>query len=162
VQLEWRARRNYESLAERFTDEELVRQFFETLAHQEQEHYELLELCRQLAGKEGWLEEHFAPWRDAIPRLERQMDDVEASLEDLDCAADAFRMVIQLEGSEINQVFRGAVAATDSEFVRTVRAFEAAEAKHIAYISDQIPKFEPNLAAECRDLRAAHLSDTSR
>ena len=161
VQLEWRARRIYESLAQRFADQEPVRRFFETLAHQEHEHYEMLELCRKLAGREGWIEEHFTPWRDAVPRLGRQMDEIEASLEDLDCVADALRLVIQLESSEINHVFRGAVAATDSGFVRTLRAFQTAEAKHIAYVSDQIPKFEPNLAGECRNLRAAYLGETN-
>jgi hypothetical protein len=161
VQLERRARQIYESLAERFTDQELVRQFFETLAHQEQEHYEMLELCRQLASKGGWLEEHFAPWRDAVPRLERQMEDVEDSLEDLDCVADALRLAIQIEGSEINYVFRGAVAATNSRFVKTLRAFQTAGAKHIAYVFHQIPKLEPDLAGECRNLRAAHLRDMS-
>ncbi len=106
--------------------------FFETLAQQEQEHFEL---------------------------LERQMDDLEDSLDDLDRLADALRLVIRLEGSEINHVFRGAVSATDSEFVRTLQAFRTAEAKHIAYACDQIPKFEPDLAGECRGLRVAHLSD---
>ena len=69
-------------LAARFSDRAPVKRFFETLARQEQEHFELLALCRQLAGREGWLEEHFAPWRDAVPRLERQMDDLEESLDE--------------------------------------------------------------------------------
>jgi rubrerythrin len=159
VELESRAQRIYESLASRFTDPEPVGRFFETLARQEQEHHEMLELCRNLASQEGWLEDRFAPWREAVPRLERQMDDVEASLETLDSVADALRLVIQLEGSEINHVFRGAVAATDSEFVRTLRAFQTAEATHITYISDQIPRFEPDLAGECGNLRAAYLGN---
>jgi hypothetical protein len=160
VKLELRARRIYESLAERFTDQEQVRQFFEVLARQEHEHFELLELCRGLASREGWLEAQFAPWRDEVPRLERQMSDVEASLQDLDSVADALRLVIQIEASEINQVFGGAVAATDSAFVRNLQVFHTAEAGHITYICDEIPKFEPDLATECRELRADHLSDT--
>jgi rubrerythrin len=160
VQLERRAQEIYESLSERFTDQGLVKQFFDRLAQQEQEHYEMLELCRKLAGREGWLEEHFTPWLDAVPRLEQQMDGLESSLEDLDSVTDALRLVLQLEGSEINQVFRGAITATDSRFVRALRAFETAEAKHIAYIADQIPKFEPDLAAECRDLSTAHQGNT--
>jgi rubrerythrin len=75
AQLELRARRIYESLARRFADREPVSDFFDVLARQEQEHYELLELCRKLAGREGWLEDVFAPWREAVPRLERQMDE---------------------------------------------------------------------------------------
>jgi rubrerythrin len=157
VDLESRARRVYEFLAERFSDWEPVRQFFEALARQEQEHFELLELCRQLAGRDGWLEEHFAPWRAAVPRLERQMDELEDSLEGRESLADALRLVIQIERSEINHVFQGAVSATDSEFVRALKAFRIASAEHIAYICDRIPKLEPDLAAECRHLRASHL-----
>jgi hypothetical protein len=159
LDLESRARRIYELLAIRFSHRVPVRRFFEILAQQEQEHFELLALCRPLASREGWMEEHFAPWRDAVPQLERQMDDLEESLDDLDRLADALRLVTRLEGSEINHVFRGAVSATDSEFVRTFRAFRTAGTKHIAYACDQIPKFEPDLAGECRELRVAHLSD---
>lgn len=161
LDLESRARRIYELLAVRFGHRAPVRRFFETLARQEQEHFELLALCRQLASREGWLEEHFAPWRDAVPQLERQMDDLEDRLDDLDRLADALRLVIRLEGSEINHVFRSVVSATDSEFVRTLQAFRTAEANHIAYACEQIPKLEPDLAGECRGLRAACSSDAN-
>jgi hypothetical protein len=160
VQLERRAQKIYESLSERFSEHGLVKQFFDTLAEQEQEHYEMLELCRKLAGRDGWLEEHFTPWRDAVPRLEEQMDALEASLEGLGSVRDALLLVLQLEGSEINQVFRGAITATDSSFVRALRAFETADARHIAYIVDQIPKFEPDLADECTNLGTAHQGNT--
>jgi rubrerythrin len=159
LDLESRARRIYELLAARFSHRVPVRRFFETLAQQEREHFELLALCRQLASREGWLEEHFAPWRNAVPQLERQMEDLEESLEDLDRLADALRLVIRVEGSEINHVFRAAVSATDSEFVRTLQAFRTAEAKHIAYVCEEIPELEPDLAGECRSLRVAHSSD---
>jgi rubrerythrin len=159
LDLESRARRIYELLAARFSHRAPVKRLFETLAQQEQEHFELLALCRRLASREGWLEEHFAPWRDAVPQLERQMDAVEESLEDLDQLVDALRLVIRIEGSEINDVFRGAVSATDSEFVRTFQAFGTAEANHIAYACEQIVKLEPDLAGECRELRVVHLSD---
>jgi len=159
IDLETRARRIYQLLADRFRQRAAVKRFFETLAQQEQDHSELLELCRQLASREGWLEEHFAPWRGAVPQLERQMDDVEDSLEHLDRLSEALRLVIRLEGSEINHVFRGALSATDSEFVRTLQAFRTAEAKHIAYACDQIPRFAPDLADECSGLRAAYAGE---
>jgi len=149
VKLELRAQRIYESLAVRFGEHPRVQRFFETLAGQEKSHYEMLQLCRELAGREGWLEEHFKPWRDAVPRLERQMDDAEASVEGLERFTDALRLVIRIEGSEINQVFGGVVAATDSIFVRNLQAFHTAEAKHIEYIVRQIPELEPALADEC-------------
>jgi hypothetical protein len=153
VELELRAQLVYETLAQRFADQDPVRRFFQTLAGQEQSHGELLELCRETAGRDGWLEGQFEPWRDAVPRLERQMDDAEASLEGLDEVTDALRLVIRVESSEINDVFGGVVAATDSDFVRNLRAFQTAGATHISYISDQISKFEPDLAPECGSMR---------
>ena len=87
------------------------------------------------------------------------MDELEDSLDDLDQLVDALRLVIRLEGSEINHVFRSVISATDSEFVRIVEAFRTAETKHIAYACDQISKLAPDLAEDCRDLRAACSSD---
>ena len=160
VDLESRARRIYQFLAERFDDWESVRQFFETLARQEQDHAELLELCRQLAGRDGWLEEHFAPWRAVVPQLERKMDEFEDSLSGRESLADALRLVIQIECSEIDHVFKGAVTATDSKFVRALGVFHSAGRGHIAFICDRISKLEPDLADECGVLRASHLSET--
>jgi rubrerythrin len=153
IDLELSARRIYEKLAGVFSDREAVRRFFETLAEQELGHAELLGLCREAAGRQGWLEEQFAPWRNAVPRLTQQMASEEACLRDLDSLTDALRLVIRVEGSEINQVFDSVVAATDSDFVRTLRAFHTAETEHLAYIADQIPELEPRLASECRELR---------
>ena len=162
VDLESRARRIYQLLAGRFAHLAPVQRFFETLAQQEQEHFELLALCRQLASREGWLEEYFAPWRDVVPQLEREMDALADSLDGLDQLVDALRLVIRLEGSEINHVFRSAISAVDSEFVRTLKAFRTAETEHIAYACDQISKLAPELADECRGLRVAHSSVTRR
>lgn len=154
IELELRAGRIYERLAQQFAGQDRVRRFFQTLAEQERSHAELLELCRQTAGRAGWLEEKFAPWRDAVPRLEQQMGEAEAAAYGLDELADALRLVIHIEGSEINDVFAGTVSATDSDFVRTLRAFHTAGTTHIGYISDRIPEFDPQLASECRSLRA--------
>jgi len=155
IRLELQSKRIYASLAERFAERASVREFFETLALQEQEHADMLDLCREIAGQEGWQEELFAPWRDAIPKLEQRMDSVEASLADLDSASEALRLVLQVESSEINPIFRSVVAAARSEFVRHLEPFQTAGAKHIAYIQDRIPKLESGLAAECRVLDAA-------
>jgi rubrerythrin len=162
VELELRAQRIYELLAERHHEKEPVRQFFATLAQQESTHAELLELCRTIAGREGWMDEYFAPWRAAVPRLDALMDEAEASVEDMDSVADALRLVIRVEGSEINQVFESVVAATDSDFVRNLQAFQSAEETHISYITDRIPEFEPALAGECADLKSSFSSATPR
>jgi rubrerythrin len=155
VELELRAQRIYELLAERHRDNEPVSLFFATLAGQESTHAEMLELCRAIAGREGWMDEYFAPWRAAIPRLDALMDEVEASLEGMDSVEDALRLVIRVEGSEINQVFESVVAATDSDFVHSLQAFQSADEMHISYITDRIPEFEPALAGECADLKAS-------
>ena len=152
VKLEKQAKRIYEWLAGRFMGHDPVREFFEKLARQEETHAELLELCREVASRVVWKEEYFTQWRDAVPRLERQMEDAESSLGSLDSVSDALRLVIQIESSEINQVFLGIVAAADSDFVRKLGVFHEATATHIAYISQRIPELEPGLAQECEKL----------
>jgi len=160
IELEKKAERIYKRLAGWFLGHPAVNQFFQTLAQEEQNHAELLELCRTSASQENWLEEHFSPWRDSVPRLERQMDDIESSLDSLDGVFDALRLVIQIEGSEVNKVFKGVVTATGSDFVRKVHAFQTAGARHIAFICEEIAKLEPLLEAECQDLRDRFFADS--
>ena len=157
VALELRAQRIYERLAERFADRRPVSEFFATLAEQEGTHAELLELCRTIASREGWMEEYFAPWRAAVPRLVKQMDEAESFVDQRESLDDALRLVISVEGSEINDVFEGVVAATDSDFVRQLEAFQTAELKHMRYITDRIAELEPDLAGECAELEAKYL-----
>ena len=159
VKLELRAKRIFDSLAIRFADQGPVEEFFVTLARQEQSHAELLELCREAASRAGWKEEFFTPWRDAVPRLEGQMGDAEASLESLGSVADALRLVVQIEGSEVNHVFKGIVSASGSDFVRSLGAFQSAGKKHISYICETIPKLEPTLAKESKDLSDRYFAD---
>ncbi len=153
VKLELQAKRIYESLAGRFLDHTLIGDFFDTLARQEETHAELLRLCREAASRAVWKEECFAPCRDSIPCLERQMKNIELSLESLDSVADALRVVMQIESSEVNRVFESVVAASRSAFVRKFLAFQNVAEDHIAYICDEIPTLEPDLAEECRELR---------
>ena len=61
--------------------------------------------------------------------------------------------MIQIEGSQINQVFMSVVAASGAEFVRKLRPFQTAATEHICFICAEIPKWEPNLAEQCRELR---------
>ena len=161
IVLEQRAQRIYEQLAERFADRKPVRRFFATLAEQESSHAELLELCRAIASREGWMEEYFAPWRAAIPRLQREMGEAESSVETLSALTDALRFVIRVESSEINDVFESVVVATDSDFVRQLEAFQAAESTHMTFIADQITELDPELAEECQGLRARSLATAS-
>jgi len=160
IELEKRAKSIYGRLAGWFMGRSPVNEFFDDLARQEQTHAELLELCRTSARWEGWLEEHFSPWRDSVPRLEKQMDDIETSLESVVGVTDALRLVLWIERSEINKVFKGVVTATGSTFVRNVSAFQKAGANHITFICEEIPKLDSDLARECRDLKDRFFADT--
>ena len=153
IGLELRAARIYESLTRRFGQPDSVKAFFATLASQEKDHAELLDLCRAAAAREEWDAKHFDPWRDAVPGLEEQMREAESRAESLDRLSDALRLVIQLESSEINHVYLGIVAASDSDFVRAVRAFHEAGLDHISYICECIPEMDPELRDLCQDLR---------
>lgn len=158
IQLELRTQRVYQWLAGRFLGYQSVSAFFDTLAHQEATHAELLELCREAARRTVWKEELFAPWRDAVPRLERRLADVEASLDSLESVSDALKLVLQVECSEINQVFQSVVGASGGGFIRNVRAFQSATAEHLAYLSHEIAKLEPGLADQCREFPVSRVS----
>ncbi|MHB8897868.1 MAG: hypothetical protein ACYC6Y_03880 [Thermoguttaceae bacterium] len=153
IKLELQAKEIYERLTAWFFGHKSVSSFFETLAHQEESHARLLELCRVIANRTIWKEDCFAPCRKSIPPLERQMENIESSLESIDSIADALRLVIEIENSGVNQVFKSVVAASGSDFVRKLLVFQNAAEDHIAYICDEIPKLEPDLAKECRELR---------
>jgi len=89
------------------------------------------------------------------------MQEAESRLESLGGATDALRLVIQIESSEVNHVYLGIVAATDSNFVRRLNVFREAVLKHIAYICERIPEFEPELAGVCQKLLESHLGTAS-
>lgn len=152
IQLELQAKEIYQRLSGWFLGREAVSNFFATLAQQEESHAELLELCKVIANRTIWKEECFAPCRESVPLLERQMRNVQSSLESIEGVSDALRLVIEIEGSEVNRVFESVVAASRSDFVRKLLVFQTAAEKHIAYICDEIPKLEPDLADECRAL----------
>ena len=152
INLELQAKRIYERLAEQFADHKSVSDFFTKLARQEQNHAELLELCRAIARRTIWREEAFTPCRNSIPLLERHMENIEASLKLTDSIADALRLVIQIEGSEVNATFESVVTASRSAFAKRVLVFQNVVENHIDYICEQIPKFEPNLAQESQEL----------
>jgi rubrerythrin len=156
VALEVRAGEVYRRLAQRFEDVPPLARFFDTLATQEMGHAELLEFCRGLASGSCWREEEVAEWRDSIPGLEKRMAEVEDGLDQLTDPAATLRLVIEIEGSEINHVFRGVVAATDNEFVRTFQAFQDAEKEHLEFLCREIPRMEANLTDACAELRALH------
>jgi len=111
IALELRAKLIYKALGNAFSDLGLVGPFFTGLAEQEQHHVDLLEVCRSAALRSGWRANLFNPWKEYLPRLEKQMDDAEAAVYSIDSVEAALQLVIQIESSEINEVFHAALAA---------------------------------------------------
>jgi hypothetical protein len=154
IGLELRAKRIYTALAEALNDQGLVGPFFAGLAEQEQYHADLLELCRAAAIRSGWQANRFNPWQDYLPRLERQMEAVEAAVYAIDSVDAALQLVIQIESSEINQVFHAALAATDASFVKKLKPFRKTMEAHMSYIVERLPQLSPKLVLTTRELRA--------
>ncbi len=131
-------------------------------AEELRKHAELLELCRAAATRGEWDGRHFDPWRDAVPDLEQQMQELESHAGSLDHLSDALRLVIQIESSEVNGIYLGIVAASDSEFVRSLRVFHRAGLGHVSYICEKIPEIDPELRDACRNLRDAYSHASAR
>ena len=153
IGVEWQAKRIYAAFARVFAESRSASRFFEVLAQQEQEHAELLEVCQTIAGRGGWKAEHFSQWQDLLPRLEQRMQAMESSLTGIGSLDDALRLVVQIESSEINEVFYGVVAATDSAFVWKLKPYRDAMDLHLAYICRRMSELAPLLTAACQKLR---------
>jgi hypothetical protein len=154
IALELRAKQVYSVLAKALDDQGLVGPFFAGLVEQEQYHADLLELARVAAIRNGWKASMFNPWHDYLPRLEQQMDVAEAAVLEIDSVDAALRLVIQIESSEINQIFNAALAAADAVFVKRLRPFQKAMESHMSYIVERLPQLSPNLMLPTRELRA--------
>ena len=88
-----------------------------------------------------------------LPRLEMQMDSIEAGSRQIDSAETALRFVVEIESGEINQIFDAAVAATDAAFVRKLRPFQEAMEAHIAYLVERLPQLSPRLMPAAKELQ---------
>jgi hypothetical protein len=154
IALELRAKRIYKALSRAFSDQGLAGMFFGGLAVQEQYHADLLEVCRSAALRSGWKDNLFNPWQEYLPRLEQQMDAAEAGVAKIDSVDAALQLVIQIESSEVNEVFHAALAATDAAFVKRLKPFREAMEAHMTYIVERISQLSPNLMLACRELRA--------
>jgi hypothetical protein len=154
IDLELRGKRIYKALAKAFSDEGLVGMFFAGLVEQEQYHADLLEIARHAAVRSGWRMNRFNPWEDYLPCLERQMDAAEAAVYEINSVDAALRLVVQIESSEINEVFDSALAATDAAFVKRLKPFREAMEAHMSYIVERISQLSPRLMLTTRELRA--------
>lgn len=154
IALELQAKRIYATFERVFSERESASQFFADLARQEQDHADLVGVCRVIAKRGDWKADRSSRWQGLLPRLERQIQAMESSLSRIGSLNDALRLAISIESSEINYVFLGILAATDSTFIRKLKAFYDAMDMHIDYICHRIPELAPHLTAACRELRA--------
>ncbi len=153
VRLELQAEAIYRSLGERFSALSPLREFLLELAEEEQEHADLLRVCKVFAGQGRFVPDRFRPWRDRVPLLEQQMQQAVAALDHIESIDDVVQLILQVEMSEINQVFLGIVKATDSPFVRKLGPFRRAVKEHVAFICKRIARLTPSAALACRELR---------
>ena len=153
ISLELRANRIYTALGKALDDHGAVAAFLLGLAEQEQQHADLLTICRFAAVRNGWKAKLFNPWEDYLPRLERQMDSTEANLYNINSVDAALQLVVEIESAEVNEVFRAALAATDAAFVRKLRPFQKAMEAHMDHIIESLPRLSPRLMLATRELR---------
>jgi len=156
ISLELRAKRIYWILAKALDDQGLVGPFFAGLAEQEQYHADLLEVARAAAVQCGWKANLFHPWQEHLPNLEKKIADAEAAVSEVDSVDDALRLVVQVESSEINQIFYAALAATDAAFIKRLKPFQEAMEAHMLYLVERIPELSPQLFLVARELRAKY------
>ena len=147
-----RAKRIYQKLAEQFGDNPEAREFLEALANQEQEHFDLLQLCSAAMRRGHWKSDVFAQSLKSLPGLESHMHAAEKTAQLLKTLPEALELVLSLECSELNFVFQGAIQASESPFVRRIRAFNTAGEEHLIYIGRCLPQLEPSLDEACRPL----------
>jgi rubrerythrin len=154
VRLERHAKEIYQSLAKRFNADSLIQGFFATLARQEAEHEELLEMCRVAAMRSGWDGSCLAPLCESVPLVERQMKEADAKVRAVRVLADALWLTVEIESSEINRLFQAVVAATDSEFVREFKLLRSTVRAHLSYIQGITTTLEPTLRPACERMLA--------
>lgn len=154
ARLEQSAQGIYQSLAKRFGADGLIAEFFTTLARQEAEHEELLEMCRVAAMRNGWDGSCLAPLRESVPLVERQMKEAEAKLRAVKPLTDALWLTVEIESSEVNRLFQTVVAASAPEFVGSFKPFRSAVRGHLGYIQGIVTALEPSLKPACERMLA--------
>ena len=152
VRLELQSAAIYRSLAERVGESGPLREFLDGLADEEQKHADLLRVCKLFARQGRFAEDRPHPWHACVPVLEQQMQQVVASLDEIESIDDIVRLILLVEGSEIDRVFAGVIEATDAPFVKNLGPFRRAVQSHIDYICNRITALAPSAAAACREL----------
>lgn len=147
--LERRAERIYASLADEFEHEPDAAAFFRSLSIQESSHAELLELCIEAAKGTHWNDPSSELWKSALEQLEARMAQFEAQAQSALPLIEALRLVISLETSEINTMFRNVVDANATSFVERFANFHRVGRRHLSFARHRIIKLAPELTREC-------------
>jgi hypothetical protein len=159
IELELGAKRIYEFIAGLFPLNRLAHQFFLALSEQEQEHADLLDLCRAATLRRGWKMSYLDTWQAQLPHLEQKMRAADALMHSITSLDDALRLTVEIEASEVNQLFQAIHISSDSAFVQKMLNFRAAMEQHISYITMMLPELSPKLGEISRELRAKYLSE---
>jgi hypothetical protein len=154
IACELRTMHVYLALAARFEHELPIKRFLSALASHEQGHAELLRICAQ-ASHHALTDEH------RLSRLADLLIPLQVALAKAECAlttdigrSEALRLVVQIEGAEINHLFEDLIAANPSPFVDAIQAFQKATTGHVAYIRRVLPTLAPEVEADCQKLVA--------
>jgi rubrerythrin len=149
--LELQVKNIYVRFAKLFVGTERVCKFFRTIAAQEQDHADLLHICDILARNARKKMEDVA-WHDQLTLLEEQIRTFETNCSQIRTAEQALQAVLQMEASEINNIFVNVVKDTESEFVNKYSIFQVAMKLHLKYICRKIANLAPRLTSECETL----------
>jgi hypothetical protein len=144
----------YRELAARFAHEPPMTRFFAALAGQERSHAELLRICAQASRHARTDARRLAPLAERLAPLQATLARAESALSADVSRDEALRLVVQIEGAEINHLFNDLVAVNPSPFVKAIQGFQKATGSHLAYIRRVLPTLGPEVEAECRTLVA--------
>jgi hypothetical protein len=145
INLELRAKQIYVRLADTAAESRSLAQFFVTLAQQEQNHADLLELCSAASRHAGWRLHDLPVWRKELARLDQELHEAEVTASSVCDVNDAMRLVVKLESSEINRVFEGVIGASNSAFVKSLQPFHCAMQLHMNYLVTRVSELAPDL-----------------
>jgi hypothetical protein len=153
IGLELRSKRLYEQFSENFGDNTTIGRFLNALAIQEQSHADLLAFCRDTAIPDNLPPVMVLRWEESVTALEGRMTEVESIAADMHTEDETLRVVILLESSEINRLFRGVVTSCANDFTNALTVFRQALDWHISFIVEQIPGMSSNFAQDLKKLR---------
>lgn len=155
IALERRIGAIYAGLAERLAGEPAVAEFLRNLAAQEEGHAELLTICRDVFAGDRWEERLVDACRPVVRTLALSVAGAERRVAALSGGREALELVLELESTEVNRVFRRVVTTHGSPFVQRLGRFQAAGREHTEYVRDVLVRLLPDLAVRCQQVPTA-------